>query len=348
MRVNEQIIDYYKVLGVPYDADEITIKKRYRELVRKYHPDIAVDKLTAHETFVQIVDAYQTLIDPIRRAGYDRKLREAKGINALAETAETTAPPVDVAPFSWLQERQRRTPLSILIEAEQRMLRGDLKRALELCRDVIEAEPKNPQAYGLLAEIFERLGQREKAVEYYGYAVQFAPHSHYYQQRMEQLLRKQEHRQRTTLRTQPTVAGARPSPFVRFAMLIAAVISIGICAYAFRVSPGEPLSELLALPTSFLPLGALAGLLCGFTLRWGRWLASVDQALFYGEAGFGQRSGAPMGVLIAIVGVLNFYFAVLIAILLSWWSDDWEPSLFAAFVICWCITAVFAFLSATP
>ncbi|MFA4016361.1 MAG: hypothetical protein RUDDFDWM_001464, partial [Candidatus Fervidibacterota bacterium] len=40
-------INYYELLGVPYDADEATIKKRYRELVRKFHPDVAVDKLEA-------------------------------------------------------------------------------------------------------------------------------------------------------------------------------------------------------------------------------------------------------------------------------------------------------------
>lgn len=63
--------DYYKTLGVKRDADEQQIRKAYRELARKYHPDVnkAAD---AEERFKAVNEAFQVLSDPDKRARYDR------------------------------------------------------------------------------------------------------------------------------------------------------------------------------------------------------------------------------------------------------------------------------------
>jgi molecular chaperone DnaJ len=64
--------DYYEVLGVGKTATEAEIKKAYRKLALKYHPDVSPDKGEAEEKFKEITEAYETLSNPSKRATYDR------------------------------------------------------------------------------------------------------------------------------------------------------------------------------------------------------------------------------------------------------------------------------------
>jgi curved DNA-binding protein len=63
--------DYYAILGVPRDASDADIKQAFRKLARKYHPDVANDKVTAEEKFKQINEANEVLRDPEKRRKYD-------------------------------------------------------------------------------------------------------------------------------------------------------------------------------------------------------------------------------------------------------------------------------------
>ncbi len=64
--------DYYEVLGVSRDADEATIKKSYRKLALKYHPDRNPDDTSAEDKFKEAAEAYEVLSDGQKRARYDR------------------------------------------------------------------------------------------------------------------------------------------------------------------------------------------------------------------------------------------------------------------------------------
>ena len=63
--------DYYEVLGVSKDASQAEIKKAYRQLSKKYHPDI--NKAPgAEEKFKEVTEAYEVLSDEQKRANYDQ------------------------------------------------------------------------------------------------------------------------------------------------------------------------------------------------------------------------------------------------------------------------------------
>lgn len=64
--------DYYEVLGVNRDADEEAIKKAYRRLAMKFHPDRNPDNPKAEEQFKEAKEAYEVLTDATKRAAYDR------------------------------------------------------------------------------------------------------------------------------------------------------------------------------------------------------------------------------------------------------------------------------------
>lgn len=68
----EQKRDYYEVLGVEKNADEDTLKKAYRALAKKYHPDMHPDDKEAEAKFKEASEAYAILSDPEKRKQYDQ------------------------------------------------------------------------------------------------------------------------------------------------------------------------------------------------------------------------------------------------------------------------------------
>ena len=64
--------DYYELLGVSRESTADEIKKAYRRMARKYHPDTNPDNPEAESKFKELAQAYETLSDPDRRARYDQ------------------------------------------------------------------------------------------------------------------------------------------------------------------------------------------------------------------------------------------------------------------------------------
>ena len=64
--------DYYEVLGVDRNADAAAIKKAYRKLAKKYHPDTNAGNQHAEQMFKEVTEAYEVLSDPEKKKLYDR------------------------------------------------------------------------------------------------------------------------------------------------------------------------------------------------------------------------------------------------------------------------------------
>jgi len=67
-----EFIDYYKILGVDKGASDEDIKKAYRKLARKLHPDLNPNDKAAHHKFQQVNEANEVLSDPAKRKKYDQ------------------------------------------------------------------------------------------------------------------------------------------------------------------------------------------------------------------------------------------------------------------------------------
>src|ERR671916_689890 len=91
--------DYYKELGVDKKASQDDIKKAYRKLARKYHPDTNKEA-GAEDRFKQISEAYDTLSDPDKRKKYDRGGSVFGGANPFGGAGGGGATPADFGGFS--------------------------------------------------------------------------------------------------------------------------------------------------------------------------------------------------------------------------------------------------------
>jgi len=82
-----QYQDYYKTLGVDRKASQADIKKAYRKLARKYHPDVSKEA-DAEERFKEVGEAYEVLKNPEKRASYDQ-------LGSQWQSGEEFSPPPD-------------------------------------------------------------------------------------------------------------------------------------------------------------------------------------------------------------------------------------------------------------
>jgi molecular chaperone DnaJ len=66
--------DYYAVLGVARNANDATIKKAYKIMARRYHPDKTKGDPASNDQFQEVAEAYECLKDPTARASYDSRV----------------------------------------------------------------------------------------------------------------------------------------------------------------------------------------------------------------------------------------------------------------------------------
>lgn len=128
----QEVRNYYEMLGVTKNASSSEIKKAYRTLAIKYHPDRNLGNKAAEEKFKDINEAYEILSDQTRRVQYDQSISKRNFINKTgfnnfgrsngagkrAERTRTRVDPQDYRPGTTKRERVVRRPARRDIEAK--------------------------------------------------------------------------------------------------------------------------------------------------------------------------------------------------------------------------------------
>ncbi len=83
-----QFIDYYQTLGVDKSADDKQLKKAFRKLARKYHPDVAPDDPQAEQKFKEVNEAHAVLSDPEKRKKYDQYGKDWEHADAFEQARQ--------------------------------------------------------------------------------------------------------------------------------------------------------------------------------------------------------------------------------------------------------------------
>lgn len=125
--------DYYALLGVEADADIATLRRAFRQLALRWHPDRAGTDTTV--IFQKISAAYEVLADPVRRADYDRISgvtgRRFQARAAQAEAANPEAPPRRRAPGVLLSRMCRSLTILLAMGSARRADDGVIELLLE-------------------------------------------------------------------------------------------------------------------------------------------------------------------------------------------------------------------------
>jgi len=80
--------DYYAILGVSVDAEDIEIKRAYRTLAKELHPDLNPNNPESEKRFKEVTVAYKVLDDPVLRGEYDRYLKRTNDISVEKERSQ--------------------------------------------------------------------------------------------------------------------------------------------------------------------------------------------------------------------------------------------------------------------
>ncbi|MBC7287343.1 MAG: DnaJ domain-containing protein [Armatimonadetes bacterium] len=144
--------DPYRVLGVPVGASKQQIRRQYRRLVRRLHPDLRRDDPKSHEEMVRLNRAYQMLMDDNLRAQWEAKV--------AAEMLGPLTMPGD--------------PGEALERARKLFEQDRLEDAMMACADALDADPRSAEAYALLGRIYRRLGVDHLANEMFRQAQRIA------------------------------------------------------------------------------------------------------------------------------------------------------------------------------
>lgn len=341
---------HYEVLGLTQDATAEQIKKRFRELVRKYHPDLHRDHPEYHEVFIRISQAHEVLSDSVRRAHYDLGLRDqarrsqsaSAGAYGSAPFTQRPSPPPSgsarpagpptgsgsrpSSPADLRAKReaeQRRQYVTRLMEnARQSFQRGNFRDAQRLCEEVL-ATSRNGAAYEMLGDIFLRQGRLDEAIQNYTVAAQMLPNSGLIMSKLNRAVARQRRGPAADefLRNRATYAPVDPQKRVGYQLAVTFFgLAVILFVMAWPVGRGEAPLGLPFAPhwsLTHLVFMGIDGLFAGAVLAAAGWLRPPDQELLYQTFRFG-RLNVPMGLLLAVTSILFAPAAMLLYLVLAY------------------------------
>ncbi len=336
--------NYYEVLGLASTATPEEIKRRYRELARRYHPDINRNA-DASDRFKEINEAYRTLSHAGRRATYDLELRYTA--RKIAEQAQQKTPSPQPKPAPQQPPTNRphsqsvgeETIEQIVLQAQIAYSRGRLLQAAGLCRQALRLHRRNAAVYELLADIYRAQGKTDEAIAMLSYALQLNPSSPSVSAKFSRMTGH-----RSPIRSRPGSGGSFHSPsrsvFDRTSVRwVGRAFTIVICMFIVIISllaanrapttPSEWIADTLPWLIGWngwlvLCLSA-SGLASGALLTFAGWLAPIKETFWF-TAGGSKKTGVPFAALILAASLIFFYGAALVYFIASVMQEAYSRS----------------------
>lgn len=332
---------YYEILGIPRTATPEQIKRRYRRLARRHHPDVAEDKVAARRTFVQITEAYQVLMNPDKRVIYDASL-DAEIVGTRPASARPSASPK----YRTTTRTTRAPSVSRLIsDAETAFVRGQFRSATSACREAIKRDRRNVRAHVILGDVCRIQGRADEAISMYTVALQLDPRNSDAMSKLEKLTRRSRSgrpsgisdERRQALKVGVSLIGGSVGTFVLF---------------MFALSPGQPVDWLSRhLPfigtwsATLLTVLATTGALAGFVLSVNESVRPLDDELvFQTVQSPGGRTAYPIGLLLILFNFFNFYAAAATYVVVSLIQESLSVSVMKVFVATFVLVVVTSML----
>lgn len=323
---------HYEILGVPRTAAPEQIKKRYRQLVRQHHPDVAKDKAAAKTAFIEITEAYQTLSNADKRVIYDTSL-DAQMFSVQTKPRETSrAQQRPTTRRTYTAPRNRNEQAKAWVqEAQSAFIRRQFRSAINACKEARQLDPKNVEAAIILGDIYKIIGQTDNAIAMYTIAVQLDPKNADVQIKLNRLTRH--------------AAGAAQTPGEQSSILKLGLNLMGWSAAAFlllllAMNPGQPIGWLGEhLPfvdtwsTMLLVAMSGTGVLAGFLMSVSELIEPLDEELFFRSVrSSGTRSSSyPVGLLLILFNFFSFYLAAGMYLLIAVVQEGMSKSIAKVF-----------------
>jgi len=295
--------NYYEILGLPKDASIADIKRRYRQLARKYHPDVAKDKTAAAKVFVQITEAYKTLVDPEKRWAYDATLAEP----APARPQPASSRPAGTARPAGHSQSSHTAVQKLIKDAEMAFIKRRLNEAKGLCKEALRLDRSCARAHAILGDIYRVQKRYDLAINEYNYAVQLQPGDMDSQKKLEKLL---DH--------MSPVKSTWDEPDSKLTAQAIALNTIGwsiavFLLFMINIYPGQPIIQLefyrltwiKAWSWNLVGIMFVEGLLVGFLLGINGLVEHPDDELIF--EGTGKTWAIiPTGILLLVFGPIFF------------------------------------------
>lgn len=352
---------HYEVLDLPREATPDDIRRRFRELARKFHPDHHREHPEYHEIFVGITQAYQVLSDENKRAAYDLDLRQAErrqqdfrgAAYGSAPNGARPGPSATSRPDPSRQRpsspgnqaqaelsRRREAARRKLEDAKYQYLRGNLRESKRFCTEGLEYA-RMGELYELLGDIAAGQKRMDRAVEHYTVAAQMLPTNGLIMAKLNRVME----RQGPAARRVPPRTGARGAgkAMFRIAMSTCGLALVMLLCLIWPALGAEKL-EIFPVrnwtyPQIFFML--FAGLAAGANLAIAGVLGAVQDELVVTPLS-GNRRPFPVGAILGLFGIVFMPLAFIAYMVVSFRAQTMSLSVMTLFGAATALMLIFA------